>query len=236
MTACKFESLTASPGRRDGFRLTPLRTCSCGRGRARARLSCSPWSVRSGRPASSRQRRQACAQRRGDRDSGRARRGFSRPPSGLKWPRGVSSFMTQRPPAPATISPEAGMTCHPSVVQIVTDGKQRRIMNFAFSRPSSKITRMSSPGFQWRVRGLVRAALLDDSGQTNACCALLVTPTRGPERLEGCAQPPHQQERTRPEVAGSARHQAAATRSESVKSTDRGKYIARIEQGTYTPS
>jgi len=108
--------------------------------------------------------------------------------------------------------------------------------NFAFSRPSSKITRMSSPGFQWRVRGLVRAALLDDSGQTNACCALLVTPTRGPERLEGCAQPPHQQERTRPEVAGSARHQAAATRSESVKSTDRGKYIARIEQGTYTPS
>ena len=114
------------------------------------------------------------------------------------------------------------MTCHPSVVQIVTDGKQRRIMNFAFSRPSSKITRMSSPGFQWRVRGLVRAALLDDSGQTNACCALLVTPTRGPERLEGCAQPPHQQERTRPEVAGSARHQAAATRSESVKSTDRG--------------
>ena len=104
-------------------------------------------------------------------------------------------------------------------------------MNFAFSRRSSKITRMSSPGFQWRVRGLVRAALLDDSGQTNACCALLVTPTRGPERLEGCAQPPHQQERTRPEVAGSARHQAAATRSESVKSTDRGKYIARIEQG-----
>ena len=69
------------------------------------------------------------------------------------------------------------------------------------------------------MRGLVRAALLDDSGQTNACCALLVTPTRGPERLEGCAQPPHQQERTRPEVAGSARHQAAATRSESVKST-----------------
>ena len=180
MTACKFESLTASPGRRDGFRLTPLRTCSCGRGLARARLSCSPWSVRSGRPASSRQRRQACAQRRGDRDSGRARRGFSRPPSG--------------------------------------------------------ITRMSSPGFQWRVRGLVRAALLDDSGQTNACCALLVTPTRGPERLEGCAQPPHQQERTRPEVAGSARHQAAATRSESVESTGQGKYIARIEQGTYTPS
>ena len=67
-----------------------------------------------------------------------------------------------------------------------------------------------------------RTALLDDSGQTNACCALLVTPTRGPERLEGCAQPPNQQERTRPEVAGSARHQAAATRSESVKSTDRG--------------
>ena len=57
--------------------------------------------------------------------------------------------------------------------------------NFAFSRPSSKITRMSSPGFQWPVRGLVRAALLDDSGQTDACCASLVTPTRGPEKLEG---------------------------------------------------
>ena len=94
-----------------------------------------------------------------------------------------------------------------------------------FRALQAAITRMSSPGFQWRVRGLVRAALLDDSGQTNACCALLVAPTRGPERLEGCAQPPHQQERTRPEVAGSARHQAAATRSESVKSTDRGKYI-----------
>jgi hypothetical protein len=40
------------------------RTCSCGRGLARARLSCSPWSVPSGRPASSRQRHQACAQRR----------------------------------------------------------------------------------------------------------------------------------------------------------------------------
>jgi hypothetical protein len=120
LTACKFESLTASPGRRDGFRLTPLRTCSCGRGRPRARLSCSPWSVPSMRPASSRQRRQACAQRRGDRDSGRARRGFSRPPSGLKWPRGVSSFMTCHQRAPVTISPEAGMTCHPSVVQIVT--------------------------------------------------------------------------------------------------------------------
>ena len=94
-----------------------------------------------------------------------------------------------------------------------------------FRALQAAITRMSSPGFQWRVRGLVRAALLDDSGQTNACCALLVTPTRGPERLEGCAQPPHQQERTRPEVAGSARHQAAATRSESVKSTGQGKYI-----------
>ena len=47
------------------------------------------------------------------------------------------------------------------------------------------ITRMSSPGFQWPVRGLVRAALLDDSGQTDACCASLVTPTRGPEKLEG---------------------------------------------------
>ena len=54
-----------------------------------------------------------------------------------------------------------------------------------FARPSSKITRMSSPGFQWPVRGLVRAALLDDSGQTDAYCALLVIPTRGPERLEG---------------------------------------------------
>ena len=90
-----------------------------------------------------------------------------------------------------------------------------------FRALQAAITRMSSPGFQWRVRGLVRAALLDDSGQTNACCAFLGAPTRGPERLEGCAQPPHQQERTRPEVAGSARHQAAATRSESVKSTDR---------------
>jgi hypothetical protein len=44
---------------------------------------------------------------------------------------------------------------------------------------------MSSPGFQWRVRGLVHAALLDDSGQTDACRASLVIPTRGPERLEG---------------------------------------------------
>ena len=94
-----------------------------------------------------------------------------------------------------------------------------------FRALQAAITRMSSPGFQWRVRGLVRAALLDDSGQTNACCALLGAPTRGPERLEGCAQPPHQQERTRPEVAGSARHQAAATRSESVESTGQGKYI-----------
>ena len=92
MTACKFESLTASPGRRDGFRLTPLRMCSCGRGPARACLLVVPWSICLGRPAESRQRCQAFAQRRGDRDSGRARRGFSRPPSGLKWPRGVSSF------------------------------------------------------------------------------------------------------------------------------------------------
>ena len=59
------------------------------------------------------------------------------------------------------------------------------IENFAFSRPSSKITRMSSPGFQWPVREVVRTALLDDSDQTDACCASLVTPTRGPERLEG---------------------------------------------------
>ena len=133
--------------------------------------------------------------------------------------------MTWHQRAPVTLSPEAGVTCHQSVVERVTHGKTRQHANFAFSRPSSKITRMSSPGFQWRVRGLVRAALLDDSGQTNACCALLGAPTRGPERLEGCAQPPHQQERTRPEVNGSARHQAAATRSESVESTDRGKYI-----------
>ena len=56
---------------------------------------------------------------------------------------------------------------------------------FAFSRPSSKITRMSSPGFRWCVRGLERAALLDDSSQTDACCASLVTPTRSPEKLEG---------------------------------------------------
>ena len=103
LTACKFESLTASPGRRDGFRLTPLRMCSCGRGPARARLSCVPWSIPSGRPAKSRQRRQAYAQRRGDRDSGRARRGFSRPPSGLKWPRGVSSFMVLA--APRVVEP-----------------------------------------------------------------------------------------------------------------------------------
>ena len=72
-----------------------------------------------------------------------------------------------------------------SVGEVRQDDTTRRIMNFAFSRPSSKITRMSSPGFQWPVRGLVRAALLDDSGQTDACCASLVTPTRGPEKLEG---------------------------------------------------
>ena len=64
-------------------------------------------------------------------------------------------------------------------------GNVRQQKISSVSRPSSKITRMSSPGFQWPVRGLVRAALLDDSGQTDACCASLVTPTRGPERLEG---------------------------------------------------
>ena len=56
LTACKFESLTASPGRRDGFRLTPLRMCSCGRGLARACLLVLPWSVCLGRPAESRAR------------------------------------------------------------------------------------------------------------------------------------------------------------------------------------
>eukprot|EP01046_Picozoa_sp_COSAG06_P041268 COSAG06_NODE_5100_length_3717_cov_4.907131_4_plen_125_part_00 len=58
----------------------------------------------------------------------------------------------------------------------------------------------------------MRMLLLDDSGQTNACCALLVTPTRGPERLEGCAQPPHQQERTRPEVGNPSRRPGLAVR------------------------
>ena len=185
MTACKFESLTASPGRRDGFRLTPLRMCSCGWGLARACLSCVPWSIPSGRPAESRQRRQALAQRRGDRDSGRARRGFSRPPSGLKWPRGVSSFTVL--PARPVVEPSHTLwiISDESIRDGSTQDMKVRIMNFAFSRPSSKITRMSSPGFQWPVRGLVRAALLDDSGQTDACCASLVTPTRGPEKLEG---------------------------------------------------
>jgi hypothetical protein len=41
-------------GRRDGFRLTPLRMCSCGRGLARACLLVLPWSVCLGRPAESR--------------------------------------------------------------------------------------------------------------------------------------------------------------------------------------
>jgi hypothetical protein len=185
LTACKFESLTASPGRRDGFRLTPLRMCSCGWGLARACLSCVPWSIPSGRPAKSRQRRQAYAQRRGDRDSGRARRGFSRPPSGLKWPRGVSSFMTQYQRLPAHPSWGAGKTYHPSVVQRRAPGKQRHMFNFAFSRPSSKIARMSSPGFRWCVREPVRAALCTVSSQTNACCALLVVITRSPEKLKG---------------------------------------------------
>ena len=124
MTACKFESLTASPGRRDGFRLTPLRMCICGRGPARARLSCVPWLIPSGRPAERRQRRQACAQRRGDRDSGRARRGFSRPPSGLKWPRGVSSFMTQYQQLPATISPGVGFRAWLKEQHTASNGSQ----------------------------------------------------------------------------------------------------------------
>ena len=148
--------------------------CSCGRGLARACLSCVPWSIPSGRPAESRQRRQAFAQRRGDRDSGRARRGFSRPPSGLKWPRGVSSFMTHHQRAPTRTSSGVGKTYHPSVVQRRAPGKQRHMFNFAFSRPSSKIARMSSPGFRWCVRELVRAALCTVSSQTNACRALLV--------------------------------------------------------------
>ena len=109
-------------GRRDGFRLTPLRMCSCGWGLARACLSCVPWSVPSGRPAESRQRRQALAQRRGDRDSGRASRGFSRPPSGLKWPRDVRSFMTQHQRAPANTSPGVSFIPFPSVVQVSAHG------------------------------------------------------------------------------------------------------------------
>jgi hypothetical protein len=109
-------------GRRDGFRLTPLRMCSCGRGPARACLLVVPWSICLGRPAESRQRCQACAQRRGDRDSGRARRGFSRPPSGLKWPRGVSSFMTQHQRAPVNTSPGVSFIPLPSVVQVSTHG------------------------------------------------------------------------------------------------------------------
>ena len=43
-------------GRWDGFRLTPLRMCSCGRGLARACLLVLPWSVCLGRPAESRAR------------------------------------------------------------------------------------------------------------------------------------------------------------------------------------
>ena len=57
--------------------------------------------------------------------------------------------------------------------------------NFAFSRPSSKIARMSSPGFRWCVRELVRVALCTVSSQTNACRALLVITTRSLEKLEG---------------------------------------------------
>ena len=54
-----------------------------------------------------------------------------------------------------------------------------------FARPSSKIARMSSPGFRWCVREPVRAALCTVSSQTNACCALLVITTRSPEKLKG---------------------------------------------------
>jgi hypothetical protein len=57
--------------------------------------------------------------------------------------------------------------------------------NFACSRPSSKIARMSSPGFRWCVRELARVALCTVSSQTNACRALLVITTRSPEKLEG---------------------------------------------------
>ena len=91
------------------------------------------------------------------------------------------------PAAPSSVEPSRTLwiISDESIRDGSTQDMKVRIMNFAFSRPSSKITRMSSPGFQWPVRGLVRAALLDDSGQTDACCASLVTPTRGPERLEG---------------------------------------------------
>ena len=57
--------------------------------------------------------------------------------------------------------------------------------HFAFAWPSSKIARMSSPGFRWFVRELVHVALCTVSSQTNACCALLVITTRSPEKLEG---------------------------------------------------
>ena len=57
--------------------------------------------------------------------------------------------------------------------------------NFTFAWPSSKIARMSSPGFRWCVRELVRVALCTVSCQTNACRALLVITTRSPEKLEG---------------------------------------------------
>ena len=57
---------------------------------------------------------------------------------------------------------------------------------YAWGGPRSVGGAVSSPGFRRPVRGLVRATLLrDDFGQTNACCASLVIPTRGPERLEG---------------------------------------------------
>jgi hypothetical protein len=115
------------------------------RGLARACLLRVSWSVPSGRPAKSSQRRQAFAQHHGDRDSGRARREFSRPPSGLTWPRGVSSFMTQRQRAPANTSPGVSLTSErgsETNARLVTSRE-----NFAFSWPSSKIARMSSPGF-----------------------------------------------------------------------------------------
>jgi hypothetical protein len=92
--------------------------------------------------------------------------------------------MTQYQRLPATISPGVGFVPFPSVVERATLGEQRQSTNFAFSRPSSKIARMSSPGFRWCVRELVRAALCTVSSQTNACRALLVITTRSPEKLE----------------------------------------------------
>jgi hypothetical protein len=73
-------------------------------GGGRARLMVVPSSVRSGRPAVE------SRQRRGDRDFGRACRGISRPPSGLKWPRGVSSFMLRAAPRGCHTLQVVGMT------------------------------------------------------------------------------------------------------------------------------